>query len=96
MSANAFTAHAAQLDEHRTMQRLKSLQKARQALARRVAAQRRDEEHARREFKQWLRRERLAYETHAAQPDDHQLLRAWRKILAERPALYGRREQSAA
>lgn len=94
MSSQALTARAAHVDERRALQRLQALRKARQTVQARVERQRKDEQRARAEFKRWLTRERIAYTAHSLEPDDRKLLRAWARILAEQPSLYGPRAQA--
>jgi hypothetical protein len=78
-------------DERVARTRLRSLKKARAARARNLERARRAREHDRERFAVWIRREHVAFALHVAQPGERGLLDGWRKVLTERPALYGPR-----
>lgn len=81
-----------QQEEQRARGRLRALEKARAARRRNIERQHRAEVKAQHAFRSWLVREREAFT--AAQLDPKQR-RAWLRVLRERPALYGRRDQVA-
>lgn len=81
-----------QQEERAARGRLRALEKARSARRRNVERKHRAEVKAQQQFRAWLVRERVAFA--AAQTDPTQR-RAWLRVLRERPALYGRRDQAA-
>jgi hypothetical protein len=78
-------------DEQAARARLRALAKATRARARNAERRRIQARRDRERFAAWIKREHAAYDRHAASPADANLRRAWLRVLAQRPALYGKR-----
>jgi hypothetical protein len=83
---------SARTEEQAARARLRALAKARRARAHNAERRRIQASRDRERFAAWVKREHAAYDRHAAFPTDANLRRAWLRVWAERPALYGTRD----